>query len=381
MRTFKDLLISLFLCGLAAGCVPPPAPTPAGAPAAPPTSASASAPAGASAGAYTVTDALGRTVSFSQPPQRIVLSGKALFMIADAIYLFPEAGQHIVALGPANQGTGNFLPLIDPNFSGKGALKSDAGPEQIAAAQPDCVVLKSSVAGSLGKPLEALKIPVVYVDFETPDQYHRDLKTLGQLFQNEARAEALWAFYQARLAAVTQPLATLSDAQKPRVLVLYYTDKDGAVAFNVPPLTWMQTLMVQNAGGRPTWQDANPQQGWTKVSLEQVAAWDADMIFVVAYANPIGEVVQKLKTDPQWQALRAVKDNHLYGFAADLYSWDQPDSRWILGQAWMARKLHPDLFANLDLTHEAQTFYQTLYGLDAAAFQKNIQPALKGDLP
>ncbi|MDP3450004.1 MAG: hypothetical protein Q8R87_05445, partial [Anaerolineaceae bacterium] len=62
---------------------------------------------------FSVTDALNRTVTFEKTPERIVLVGRALFMVADAIYLFPEAGSSIVALGATNQGTGNFIPLID----------------------------------------------------------------------------------------------------------------------------------------------------------------------------------------------------------------------------------------------------------------------------
>jgi len=38
-------------------------------------------------GAIVVTDALNRTVKFDKVPQRIVLAGKAFFMIVDAIYL------------------------------------------------------------------------------------------------------------------------------------------------------------------------------------------------------------------------------------------------------------------------------------------------------
>jgi hypothetical protein len=52
-----------------------------------------------------------------------------------------------------------------------------------------------------------------------------------------------------------------------------------------------------------------------------------------------------------------------------------------LGLAWVASKLHPDLFPALDITREAQAFYQELYGMDEAAFQQNILPTFKGDLP
>jgi hypothetical protein len=38
----------------------------------------------------------------------------------------------------------------------------------------------------------------------------------------------------------------------------------------------------------------------------------------------------------------------------------------------MAGKIHPDLFPNLDMTAEVNSFYKTLYGLDEAFVKENI---------
>ena len=73
--------------------------------------------------------------------------------------------------------------------------------------------------------------------------------------------------------------------------MLYYNDKDGSVAFNVPPAAWMQTRMVELAGGDPIWTKANLGGSWTQVTLEQIAAWDADQIFMIAYHQNSEDVV------------------------------------------------------------------------------------------
>jgi iron complex transport system substrate-binding protein len=357
----KRLMLSLVL--VLAACAAP------AAPAATPT------PAG-----FTVTDALGRQVTFDHLPQRIALAGRAVTLVTDAVYVFPAAPDRTVTLGKNTQGK-DFVPVLDPNHESKLKLETQVGPEQVAAAEPDVVLLKSYLAETLGKPLESLGIPVVYVDFETPEQYQRDLATLGQILGDPARAKQVSAFYQERVDRVTKALAGLSEDQKPRVLLLYYTDKDGTVAFNVPPLSWIQTWMAQTAGGRPVWMDAQLGQGWTKVNLEQVAAWDADQIYIIVYTGNVDDVVKQLKADPQWQALRAVKQNKLYAFPADYYSWDQSDTRWILGLTWLATRLHPDRFPDLNIQQEARTFFKEIYNLDDAAFDKYIQPNLVGDLP
>jgi iron complex transport system substrate-binding protein len=245
--------------------------------------------------------------------------------------------------------------------------------------QPDLVILKSYLAETTGNPVEMLGIPVIYVDFETPEQYTRDIAILGKVFQNDSRALEIIAYYQS---AIDRIQIVIEDVEeKPRVLMLYYSDRDGTVAFNVPPLSWMQTRLVDMAGGSPVWADAYPGKGWTQVSLEQIAAWDADQIFIISYSTNSTDVVNRLMADPNWQSLRSVQEGHLYAFPSDLISWDQPDTRWVLGLTWLAGRLYPDRFPNLDIVGEAQQFYQTLYGLDQTFFNQQIMPTFKGDLP
>ncbi len=365
MKRLSLFLIALIL--LVAACTPqtPPPPT--------------EVPATGIPAPIVITDALGRIVSLPAAPQRIVITGKGLFMIADAAYLFPEAADRIVGLGNAGQGTSNFISLIDPDYVQKAILEDNAGAEQVAALQPDLVILKSYLAETVGAPIEALGIPIIYVDFETPEQYPRDIAILGQVFQNEARAAEVAAYYHSNVEEIQQAVSGVE--ARPRVLMLYYSDRNGNVAFNVPPLIWMQTQIVETAGGDPVWADANPGNGWTQIALEQIASWDAGQIFIIAYNRNPSEVVAGLRADPNWQALRAMQDKQLYAFPADLYSWDQPDTRWILGLTWLAGRLHPELFPGLDITAEARTFYQTLYDLDADFFNQNILPTFKGDLP
>ncbi len=330
---------------------------------------------------FTGLDALGRNVNFDLPPQRIVLTGKAFFMIADALYLFPEAGERIVAMGTFSQGLTNFISFVDPNAAAKTVLKPDASVEQIAAFHPDAVILKSYLADQLGTTIEVLGIPVVYVELETPEQYVRDLRILGTVLGQSARAEELVNYYQHRVERIQVAIQEVTTRQKPRVLMLNYSDKDGTVAFQVPPLNWMQTHLVELAGGIPVWRGSSLGKGWTTVSLEQILAWDVDVLFIVSYFKNPTEVIRKLKADSTWKAMRAVQTGKLYAFPGDLNIWDQPDPRWILGLTWLAQKLYPERFADVDIIATAQAFYQDLYHLDAEFFKSYIRPMFKGDLP
>jgi iron complex transport system substrate-binding protein len=328
----------------------------------------------------TLTDALDQTITFDAPPQRIVAAGKSVLTVVNTLYLFPEAGQRLVGVVVGQQPLGEFISLVDPTWDQKITLAPDAGPEQIAPLQPDIVLLRSFVADSLGRPLKELDIPVVYFDLETPEQYFRDVAVMGQLLGNATRAEAIRDFYQSRLDHIEQTVADLSTEQRPRVLLVQYSDQGGEVALKVPSTAWIQTTEVELAGGAPVWKEAAPSGGWTVVNFEQIAVWDPDQIFVVSYQADSAQVVAKLKANPQWQALQAVQSGAIYGFPGDIFSWDQPDPRWILGVTWLAGKIHPDRFPNLDVEREAVAFFSQMYGMDEAAVEASILPSLKGNV-
>ncbi len=317
-------------------------------------------------------------VQLPESPQRIVVAGKSSLTIIDTLYLFPEAKDRVTGLVVGRQKPGDFLAFVDPAFDQKTVLEVEAGPEQIAPLDADVVILRSFMAEELGKPLEKLDIPVVYVDLETPSQYFQAVATLAQLFGDEARAEEIVTFYQARLDRVYGRLQGLAEDQRPRVLVVQYSGQGGEVALNVPSAAWLQTIETEMAGGLPVWKEAAQGGGWTVVNFEQVAAWDPAKIFVISYKADPSQVVEQLMADALWQALEAVQKGQIYGFPADIFSWDQPDPRWILGLTWLAAKIHPDRFSDLDMTYEVSQFFGQMYGMDEAAVEAHILSSLKG---
>lgn len=327
---------------------------------------------------FTVTDALGRTVEFDRYPNRIMIVGKAAFMLLDAAFLFPEAPERIIGYELRSQTGLDFVKTVFPGNGGMTVIEQDSGPEQIAPLNPDLVMMKAYLKEQLGDQIEKLGIKVVYLDLETPEQINKDIQTLGQIFGNKTRADQLNTLYDQAKTKVTDVTGGIADEAKPSVLVLMYSDKGGEIAFSFPTVKFFQTQMVEMAGGLPVWKDT-PADGWTVVTIEQIAAWNPDAVFVIHYQGKAVEAVEKLKTDANWMLLDAVKNDRLYPFPLDFQSWDQPDTRWTLGLAWMAARLHPDLFPDFDLMAETRAFYQDFYGLTDALISDQIVPLLKGD--
>ena len=328
-----------------------------------------------------ITDTTGHVVSLDGVPERIAIAGKATIMVQDAVFLFDDAIQKVIALENRNQSAFSFLPVVDPGIHDKDIFEMNAGPEQIAAAQSDLVILKNFMAEKLGEPLEQLSIPVVYLDLETPEVFYQDMIVLGQVFGKPERAEEIINFYQERVNRVEELVSGVGPDQKPEVLILEYSDSGGEIAFSVPPVSWLQTSMVEISAGSPVWKSLEVSGGWTIVNLEQIAAWDPDQIYIIDYSGNASAVKADLLNNPIWGNLRAVENDQLFAFGFDFYSWDQPDTRWILGLQWLATKIHPDLTAEIDIMEEVRLFYSELYNLEPGVIDAEVLPVLTGDLP
>jgi iron complex transport system substrate-binding protein len=327
-------------------------------------------------GQIVVEDALGRRVELLDVPSRIVMAGRAVIMLSDALYLFENVADRVVAVGLTDQGLGDFLPVIDPAAETKSDLGRSAGPEEILARKPDLVLLKSYLRDTLGKPIEISGVPVIYLDLETPEQYNRDLRILGTVLNQEERAEELIEMFDRRASRLRELTA---GREKRRVALLQFSAREEGYTFSVPPKGWIQGTMVELAGGDPVWYGSALGPGWNQVQFEQIAFWNPEVIIFVSYRNPSTEALELIQSDPLWQSLDAVQNDEVYAMPADYYSWGQPDPRWILGAQWMARALHPGLYKE-PFSDAIPLFFSEFYGITEERYREQILPRLEGDL-
>ncbi len=329
-----------------------------------------------------IVDAAGRSITLTELPQRIMVVGRGPHMSLHILYMFDEGRQRLVGAESRAATPSDFLPVVDPAFSEIPTLAANPNVEQIAAMAPDLVIMKSVTEDATASGLAVLGIPVLYVDLETMDAFFEDLANIGAVLGNQARADEIAAFYRSRLESIDATLAEVKDADKPSVLLVSYSERGGEIAVQVPAAAWMQTAQIQRAGGDPIWLSAAaPTDGWTITNIEQIAQWNADKIFVVVHfrLDP-QEIIDQLKADANWSALKAVQSGQLYAFPQDIFGWDQPEPRWILGVQWLATRIHPDLFADVDMDAEVRAWFGDLYGMDAAAIEQDIIPRVVMDV-
>ena len=329
-----------------------------------------------SGGGTTVTDALGRSVTVPDDPSRIVLAGRAVALLANALYLFSDVSDRVVAVGKTDQGLGDFFSVIDDNPQEKSRLGRSAGAEEVLARNPDLVILKNYMRDSLGRAIETTGVPVVYLELETPEQYNRDVRIIGRILGQPERAEEVVDAFERRRSKLEE---ATSGGERPDVVLLSVSSRGGASSFRVAPEGWMQGTQVELGGGDPIWFDRSLSPGWNEVQFEQIALWDPDVIVLVAYGRPAGEVRAEIESNAQWRTLQAVEEDQVLAMPADYHSWGQPDTRWILGAEWLAHALHPEEFDE-PFRERIYAFFNEFYGMDRSEYRRSIEPRLSGDL-
>jgi iron complex transport system substrate-binding protein len=330
----------------------------------------------ASAGPIEVTDAAGIFVTLDKPAARVVVIGAAPFIPLHMFYMFDQARDRLAGFEVRGQVTDEFLELIDPDLSLKQTLAANPGPESVAALAPDLVITKSTVEGQAARTLKALGIPVMHVGAETPDMFLTDIRNLGKVLGEEARADTIVQFYTDHLAQIQQAVSPVPDPSRPRVLVLEYSSRGNRQALNVPAPGWIQTQQAVICGGNPVWTGSvSVQDGWQITGFEQIAAWNPDKIFLIVWYQLRGtEVLDSLYQDPKWASLAAVKQNQLHLFPQDIFGWDSASPRWIIGTLWMAKKTYPDKFMDLDIPPIVTAFYTQMYSLEPEAITDRLMP-------
>lgn len=72
--------------------------------------------------------------------------------------------------------------------------------------------------------------------------------------------------------------------------------------------------------------------------------------------------MKEILSDPAWAGIKAVKDKKVYLMPEYAKAWSYPmPEAMAIGELWMAKKLYPEKFADIDMTKAADDYYQRFY--------------------
>jgi len=230
--------------------------------------------------------------------------------------------------------------------------------ETVVSLDPDVVL---GASGDVRKSLEEANIPVIGVNLESPEKLKAGIALIGQCIGETAAADTLITYYDEKMDLITSRTRDIPEAERIRVLI---PNKTGVLSCAGGD-TYQQYL-IEGAGGVNVAQDITGQ--WPQASLEQIMLWDPQVIIVPPYCADMPEAIT---SDSAWGSIDAVKNHRVYLMPQYTVAWDTPVADSILGELWIAKKLYPDKFADLDINTLADEFYIKFYGIHYV-WQKTI---------
>jgi iron complex transport system substrate-binding protein len=303
-----------------------------------------------------VTDSAGRSVEIPRRIARVVAAGPPA-----SILIYTLAPEKMVgwvrAPRPAEK---EFLAESVRELPEYGRLTGRGGTaniENVLKFKPDLIIDVGSVRPtyvSLADNVQAqTKIPYVLLDGtleRTPEIY----RLLGDWLGVKERAETLAAYADETLTALRARIASIPDADRPKVY--YARGVDGLEtglggSINMEVLERVGAVNVAAAAGKG---------GLTRVSIEQVLAWNPEVILVLDPA-----FYRSVQADPLWASVKAVKDRRVY-LAPNLpYGWfdSPPGVNRLIGIRWLASVLYPQRFPE-SLRDTTRGFYKLFYHVD-----------------
>lgn len=316
-----------------------------------------------------IVDQIGRTVTIPDKVERtVVLQHQTLNLLVQL-----DATDKIVGVmsnwkQQLGDGYAQLAPSLEKTPKVGDLTSFDA--ESLVKLQPQVVFVTNYAPKEMIDKISALGIPVVAISLRK--EVNDDKSTLNPTLQNEEQAynEGLKEGILLIGDIVNKSenaQALVNDTFKQREQVsqrLQNVPKEQRVRAYManPDLTTYGSgkytgLMMEHAGAFNV--AASTVKGYKQVSLEQVIAWDPEVIFI---QNRYPQVVDEIKQDARWQVISAVKNNRIYLMPEYAKAWGYPmPEAMAIGELWMAKKIYPEKFSDIDMQKAANDWYKKFY--------------------
>ena len=295
------------------------------------------------------TSPLAQIFVFSLKPE--VQAGTALNFTRQELAYLPDNTQELINMG---------------SISGNGEIDKEtllAEDVQVVFSISGVALTEANITA--GEKLQKqTKIPVVFIDGSF-DKIADAYRFLGDCLGVPDRAEKLAVYLEDIYARVTAAVGNIPEEEK---VSLYYAE--GPLGLQTEPNVSQHALTFQVAGARNVAAtEANQGFGMSNVSLEQVLAWDPEVI--VAWDGVVrGGADQIIRTRDTWKLIKAVQDGRVYTMPNVPFAWcDRPPGvNRFMGIQWVANMLYPDRY-DVDMVEATQEFYSMMYWRDITVDQ------------
>jgi len=302
--------------------------------------------------AASVRDGAGRDVAVPATVTRVFPAGPPA-----AIQLYTLAPDLLLGWPRANRPEERefLLPGIGDRpeigrITGRG---NSANLEAVLQLKPDLIVDAGSTGRTYVELAERVQgqtgIPYALLDGRfsaIPESY----RILGRLTGRSERAETLATWCETAMTTIRGRIAGIAPEKRPSV---YYARGPRGLETGLGGSINVETLAFLGARNVAD----QPGSGLAQVSLEQVLAWDPEVIVTIDLAFS-----ESVRRDPAWAGVRAVKAGRVHLSPKLPFGWvDFPPSvNRMVGLWWLAKLLYPQAFPE-DIRGIARDFHTLFY--------------------
>lgn len=284
----------------------------------------------------TLTDDLGREVTFETPPEKIISLAPSNTEILFAL----DLGDRVVAVTDYCDYPEEALDK--PKIGGPWTPSI----EDIVALEPDLVLAADINPIDVITTLENLGLTVFGIKSTDLDDLLDDINTIGRITDKEARAEAVTRQMQYKIDFVTERTNRLSSEEKPRVFYIVWHDPiwttgEGTFAHD----------LIEMAGGINIFADL---EGWQAVSLETLIDRDPEVIIVTAMGGEGSDTWDWVNTEERLANISARQNGRIYYIESN---WlERPGPRITYGLVELTKRLHPGIFKSSERRSERRYY-------------------------
>lgn len=317
------------------------------------------------AGEVTLVDQRGTRVVLPRAAARVV----TVPMPAASLLVAVDGGvEHLVGMHQASWAAmrdgvlGEFFPQALDIAHDIAAADFTPNVESLVALRPDAVAQWADEGTGVLAPLENAGLTVVGLRYGRQEDLDTWITLFATLLGQEERGRQIRSMMAASLAAVRAEHSTAT-ASAPRVL---YFNRF-AEGLKVAAKGTYNDFCIRLVGG--TNPAAGPggvaAPGMVGVDVEQVVAWDPDIILL---GNFDGAMPEDVYASPAWRTIAAVRSRQVYRVPLGGYRWDPPSHESPLMWRWLGQVVRPGE-SRVDLRAEVDRYYRLYYGRTATAAQ------------
>lgn len=287
--------------------------------------------------AYTVTDDVGRKLSFAKKPSRIV----SLTYGTDEILTEVVDTKRIQAY--SRWAGDNEISFITKEQAQKVGCKVHDSLENILKLEPDLVVASIATSNELVQSLEHMGIKVYIA--RSPHNYQEmcaKIVNLAEAVGEKAKGEALVSKMNERMQALEQRLSKLPDSKRKVAVAFNFTSAMGRRGDLLDNMMTMAHVINGAAAVTPPISE----HGSVVISKEMVVGINPDVFLLPTWnfnnKQDIKGYAHAVKNDPAYRNVKAVKNDQIK-FVSDKYRY-VASQHVVEAIEAIAKAIYPELF-------------------------------------